>query len=126
VSAVAALLVLVAVVSALAGIGISWASSCCGSSEPADPTAALVGIGVAGAMFVGGAGLWSGRVSRRAVLVSTAALPAVVVAAAPWSLDAAGLGPFVVLGWVGLWRYLARPAPSGWVGQVRAQRASDE
>ena len=114
---VAALLVILAAVSALAGIGISWAS---GLTPPADPTPALVGIGVAGALFVGGAGLWSGGMSRRIVLVCAAALPATLVAAAPWSLAAAGLAPFVVVGGVGLWRYLARPVPSGWVGHARA------
>ena len=117
---------LAAVVSALAGIGISMVSSCCGSSEPADPSAALIGIGVAGALTVSGIGLWSGRLSRRALLVCSAALPAVVVAATPSSSDLAGLLPFVLLGWVGLWWYLRRPAARGWIGQAGADRTSHE
>ena len=120
VTAVAIVLIVVATLSALGGFALAAASSCCGSRDPADPTAALVGIGVAAALSVAGLGLWSGRLSRRVLLLGGAALPAVLVAALPSSSDAGGLLPVAVLGWLGLWWFLRRPAASGWIGRGAA------
>jgi hypothetical protein len=120
VTAVAVVLIIVGVVTALGGIALSAVSNCCGSSDPADPSAALIGIGVAAAMLVAGIGLWSGRLPRAVLLLCSAALPTVVVAASPSSSDLAGLVPVVVLGWLALWWYLRRPAASGWIGRAAA------
>jgi hypothetical protein len=117
IAAVAVLLALVGVLSAVAGVGLSAASSCCGSTDPADPTPALVGLVLAVAMLAAGVGLWSGRVSRRAVLLCGAAVPAVVLALSPWSPDLGALVPVVVLGWLWLWWYLRRPIAASWVGR---------
>ena len=116
-TAVAVVLTFVGVLSALAGIGLSAASSCCGSRDPIDPTAALVGVVVAVAMAAAGVGLWSGRVSRRPLLLCAAAVPAVVLAVSPSSPDFAVLVPVVVLGWLWLWWYLRRPVAVGWIGR---------
>lgn len=117
ITAVAVVLTLVGALSALAGMALSAASSCCGSADPADPAPAALGVVVAVAMSAAGVGLWSGRVSRRAVLLCTAAVPAVVLAVSPWSIDVGGLVPVVVLGWLWLWWYLRRPVAVGWVGR---------
>ena len=126
VTAVAVVLILVGVVSALGGITVSAVSNCCGSPDPADPTAAWIGIGVAAAMSVAGIGLWSGRLPRAVLLICTAALPAVVVAVSPSSSDLAGLVPVVLLGWLALWWYLRRPAASEWIGRAAAGQATRE
>ena len=128
VTGVAVVLILVGVVSALGGIALSAVSNCCGSPDPADPSAALIGIGVAAAMSVASIGLWSGGLPRGVLLLCTAALPAVVVAASFSSSDLAGLVPVVLLGWLALWWYLRRPAASGWIGRAAASgglRTSD-
>jgi hypothetical protein len=110
-------LILVGVMSALAGIALSAASSCCGSPDPADATPTLVGVVVAGAMSAAGVGLWSGRVSHRLLLLCGAAAPAVVIAVSPSSSDFQGLVPVAVIGWLWLWWYLRRPVATGWVGR---------
>jgi hypothetical protein len=119
-------LILVGVVSALGGIVVSGASNCCGSPDPADPSAALIGIGVAAAMSVASIGLWSGRLPRSVLLLCTGALPAVVVATSPSSSDLAGLVPVVLLGWLALWWYLRRPAASEWIGRAAAERLAND
>ena len=121
ITAVAVVLTLVGVLSALAGIALSAASSCCGSSDPADLTPSLVGVAVAVGLSAAGVGLWSGRVSRRVLLLCSAAVPAVVIAVSPSASDVQGLVPVVLLGWLWLWWYLRRPAAAGWVGR----RATD-
>jgi hypothetical protein len=113
-------LILMGVLSALGGIVVSAVSNCCGSRDPADPTAALVGIGVGAALSVAGIGLWSGRLSRRILLLCAAAVPAVLVGASPSSSDVQGLVPVGLLGWLSLWWYLRRPAASGWIGRGAA------
>jgi hypothetical protein len=122
VAAVALVLILVGVLAALTGVGLSAASSCCGSSDPADPTPTLVGIVVAVALCAAGYGIWTGRASRRTVLLCAAVVPVVVLAVSPSSSDFAGLVPFVVVGWLWLWWYLRRPAASAWVGQAGTER----
>ena len=108
--------------SVLAGIALSAVSTCCGSPDPADNTPTLVGVAVAAAAWIAGAGLWSGRMSRRAVLICAAAVPVVIIAASPSSDDLAGFVPVVLLGWGWLWWYLRRPIADGWVGR----RAPDD
>jgi hypothetical protein len=117
ITAVAVVLTLAGVVSALAGIALSAASSCCGSPDPADPGPALVGLAVAAAMSAAGVGLWSGRLSRRVLLLCAAAVPVVALAASPWSSDFQALVPVALLGWLWLWWYLRRPVAIGWVGR---------
>jgi hypothetical protein len=126
VTAVAVVLILLGVVSALGGITLSAVSNCCASPDPTDPTAAWIGIGVAAAMSVAGIGLWSGRLPRAVLLLCAAALPAVVVAASPSSSDLTGLVPVVLLGWLALWWYLRRPAARGWLGRAAAGQATRE
>ena len=121
ITAVAVVLTLIGAVSALAGVGLSAASGCCGSPDPTDPRPALVGVVVAAAMSAAGVGLWSGRVSRRVLLLCGATVPAVVVAVSPSSSDFQGLVPVALLGWLWLWWYLRRPVATGWVGR----RATD-
>jgi hypothetical protein len=120
--AVAVVLTLVGVLSALAGITMSAVSSCCGSPDPVDPTPAWVGLLVAAAMAAVGGGLWSGRVSRRVLLLCGAVVPAVILAVSPSSSDFQGLVPVVLLGWLWLWWYLRRPVAIGWVDR----RSPDE
>lgn len=96
---------------------MSAVSSCCGSPDPADPTPTLVGLMVAASTAAAGIGLWSGRVSRRVLLLCGAAMPAVVLAVSPSSSDFQGLVPIVVLGWLWLWWYLRRPVAIGWIDQ---------
>jgi hypothetical protein len=122
-TAVAVVVTLVGALSALAGIGMSAASTCCGSSDPADPVPTLVGVVVAVALSAAGAGLWSGRMSRRRVLLCCAAVPVVVLAAAPWSSDFTSLLPFAVLGWLWLWWYLRRSGAAGWFGRRGSDHA---
>jgi hypothetical protein len=117
ITAVAVVLTVVGVLSALAGITLSAASSCCGSTDPADPMPTLIGVVTAAAMSAAGVGLWSGRVSRRVVLLCGAAVPAVALALSPWSSDFQGLVPVVLLGWLGLWWFLRRPVAIGWFGR---------
>jgi hypothetical protein len=117
VAAVAVVLILVGGLSALAGITLSAASSCCGSPDPADPTPSLVGVVVAAALSAAGVGLWSGRMSRRVLLLCGAAVPAVVIAVSPSSSDFQGLAPVALLGWLWLWWYLRRPVATGWIGR---------
>ena len=116
IAAVAVALCLLAVLSALTGVALSAVSSCCGSSEPADGTPAVVGFVAAAPFLAAGIGLWSGRMSSRVLLVCTAVPLVVAGAASPYSLDLAGLVPFGLLGWLGLFWYLRRPAARGWVG----------
>ena len=97
-------------------MALSAVSSCCGSSEPADGTPAVIGFVAAAPFFAAGIGLWSGRMSSRVLLVCTAAPLVVAGAAAPYSLDLAGLVPFGLLAWLGLLWYLRRPAALGWIG----------
>lgn len=111
------MLTAVGVLSALTGIAVSAASSCCGSPDAADPKPTLVGVVTAAAMSAAGVGLWSGRVSRRVLLLCCAAVPAVALAVSPWSSDFQGLVPVVLLGWLWLWWYLRRPVAIGWVGR---------
>ena len=124
ITAIAVALILVGVSSALVGMAASAASSCCGSSDPADPAPTLVGIMVAAALSAAGVGLWSGRVSRRVVLLCAAAVPVVALAASPWSSDFQGLVPVGLLGWLWLSWYLRRPVAVGWVG--RRARSAEE
>ena len=119
------MLIIVGVLAALAGVGLSAASSCCGSPDPADPTPTLVGIVVAVAMSAAGYCLWSGRASRRTLLLCAAVMPVVVLAVSPFSLDVAGLVPIVVAGWLLLWWYLRRPAAVGWVGRQPGSQRRD-
>jgi hypothetical protein len=113
-------LTLVGVLSALAGMALSAASSCCGSADPANPAPILIGVVAAAALSVAGVGLWSGRASRRVLLLCGAAVPAVTLAASPWSSDFQGLVPVALLGWLWLWWYLRRPVAIGWVGRRSA------
>jgi hypothetical protein len=106
-------------------VGLSAASSCCGSSGPADPTPTFVGIVVAVALLAAGYGIWTGRASRRTVLLCAAVVPVVVLAVSPYSSDFAGLVPFVVVGWLWLWWYLRRPAAFAWVGQQAGTERRD-
>ena len=73
---------------------------------------------VAAALAAAGVGLWSGRVSRRVVLLCAAAVPVVALAVSPWSSDFQSLVPVGLLGWLGLWWYLRRPVAIGWVGRA--------
>jgi hypothetical protein len=69
---------------------------------------------VAAGLSAAGVGLWSGRVSRRVVLLCSAAAPAAVLAASPSSSDFQVLVPVVVVCWAGLWWFLRRPVARGW------------
>jgi hypothetical protein len=113
---------LVGVLAALTGVGLSAASSCCGSSDPADPTPTFVGIVVAVALLAAGYGIWTGRASRRTVLLCAGVVPGVVLAVSPYSSDFAGLVPFVVVGWLWLWWYVRRSAACAWFGQQTERR----
>lgn len=122
---VAVVLALVGVLAGFAGVGLSAASNCCGSSDSADTTPAFVGIVVAVAMVAAGYGMWTGGASRRAVLLGTAVVPVVVLAVSPSSSDFAGLIPVVGVGWLWLWWYLRRPAAFAWVGQRAGPQRRD-
>jgi hypothetical protein len=117
VAAVAVGLAVVALLSAVVGFALSAVSSCCGSPDPADPTAAVLGVGVALPLAAAAVGLWSGRLPRLGLLLCAAALPVAMVAASPSSSDLAGLLPFTVLGWLWLVWYLRRPTASGWLAE---------
>jgi hypothetical protein len=110
-------LTLLGVVAALAGIALSAVSTCCGSPDPAHPGPTVIGFVVGIALAAAGVGLWSGRMSRRCVLLCSAVAPAVLLVASAWSVDVQGLVPFVVLGWLGLWWYLRRRRATEWLGR---------
>lgn len=117
VTAVAVLLILLGVLTVLAGIALSAVTGCCGSSEPADGTPTLIALVIGAALAATAVGLLSGQMPRRAVLFCASAVPVVVLAVSGSSSDLQGLVPFVVLGWLGLWGYLRRPAVAAWVGR---------
>jgi hypothetical protein len=110
-------LTLLGVVAALAGVALSVVSTCCGSADPAEPGPTVIGFVVGMALATAGVGLWSGRMSRRFVLLCSAVAPAVLLVASAWSADVQGLVPFVALGWLGLWWYLRRPRAMEWLGR---------
>lgn len=122
---VAVVLMLVGVLAAFTGVALSAASSCCGSSDPADPTPLLVGIVSAAAMLAAGYGTWTGRASLRALLLLAAVVPVVMLGASPFSMDFAGLVPFAVVGWLWLWWYLRRRAAFGWIGRRAGPQRRD-
>jgi uncharacterized membrane protein YfcA len=118
ITALALFVILVGVLAALTGIGLSAVSACCGSSHPDNPAPTLVGLIVAVAMCAAGVGLWSGRASRGQVLTAVAAVPAAILAASPWSSDFSQLLPLVVGGWIWLWWYLRRSRPARWLSRT--------
>jgi hypothetical protein len=124
IAAVAVVLFLLGVLSALSGMAVSAASSCCGSSDPSDTTPTVLGFMLAAPIFATGLGLWSGRMSRRVLLLCAAAPLAVLAAASPYSVDLSGLVPVGLLAWLWLFWYLRRPVALGWVGRrtTRDQR----
>ena len=100
------------------GVGLiaTTVSGCCGASDTSsDPVPLLAGIGVAAALGLAAFGLWSGSLSRRALLACTAALPIVCAVASASSLDLAALLPFTLVGWALLWWYLRRPPVARWL-----------
>lgn len=108
---------LLGVFSALSGMAVSATSSCCGSSDPADTTPALLGFVIAAPIVAAAVGLWTARMSRRVLLLCTAAPLAVVAAASPYSLDLGSLVPVGLLAWLWLVWYLRRPVALGWVSR---------
>lgn len=119
VGVVAVVLTLLAVGTALAGLAVTWASACCASSEPADPTFAMVGFVLAGCLLWAGVGLWNGRLARATALALVGTVPVTCVLAAPVSYDLGVLAPFAVAAWLATWCWLRRPGPAGWVGSRR-------
>jgi hypothetical protein len=101
--------------SGVAGLGMTWASNCCGSSDPADGSYAFVGLLVAGLACVAGVGLWSGSMSRRVLAGCTLTVPAVCAVAALSSSDFAGLLIFAVPAWGLFWWFLGRPRIAAWL-----------
>ena len=117
ITAVAVVLSLLGVFSGLSGMTVSATSSCCGSSDPADTTPALLGFVVAAPIVGAAVGLWTARMSRRVLLLCTAAPLAVAVAASPYSLDLGSLVPVGLLAWLWLVWFLHRPVARGWVSR---------
>jgi hypothetical protein len=106
----------VALLSVVVGLLATAVSGCCGSSDTSsDPVPLLAGLGVAAALGVAAFGLWSGSLSRLALLACTAALPIVCAIASASSSDIAALLPFTVVGWALLWWYLQRPRVARWL-----------
>ena len=94
-------MVAVGVAAGVLGLLASWASNCCGSPDPADPTPAVLGVVLGAVAWLVAWGLragWSGGL----VLGLAAVLPVGCLVVGLHSTDAAGLAPFAALGWVGL------------------------
>ncbi len=64
---VALALFALSVCAAVAGFLLTAVSACCGSRDPSNPTYAIAGLVVAGALLVAGIGLWR-RAVRHALL----------------------------------------------------------
>jgi hypothetical protein len=115
VALVAATLVLTGVVSVLVGVLAAAVSGCCGSSEPADSSAALYGLAVGAAAGFAGAMLWRGRASRWLVLAASAVVPVAAVVAGASSSDLAAVAPLAVVGWLALAWFVSRGPAAPWL-----------
>lgn len=113
----AVLLMLLALVTALGGLVLSWVSNCCGSPDPADPAPFGWGLVAAGLLATAGVGLLRARLSRRVVLALTFAVVLGCFVAAFNSLDLQAVFLMLLVGWVGLVLLLRRPGPAQWLGR---------
>ena len=113
---VSAALVLAGVASVLAAVALSMVSGCCGApydSTETDP--ALGWLMVAGfGWIIAAGGLWSGRMPRWGLVTGSAIAPVSCVMAAVDSMDLQMLAPVVIVGWLALWWWLGREAPTRW------------
>ena len=115
VSVVAAFLCVLAVICVIGGLAASEVSACCGSPDPPDRTYALVGVLAGGALVLAALCLWAGSMPWWGLLLCAAVLPIICAAAAPSSLDLAGLLPFALAGWAAFWWFLRRPRVAAWL-----------
>ena len=113
---VSAALVFAGTASVLAAVALSMVSGCCGApydSNDSDP--ALAGLlGMATGLMIAAAGLWSGRMPRWGLVTASAVAPVSCVMAAVGSMDLQMLAPVVIFGWLALWWWLGRDAPTRW------------
>jgi hypothetical protein len=119
----APLLCVAGLVAFLAGIGLSWASSCCGSSDPADGKPALIGFLILVIYVTAGFLLWTGLTNRAVVAVLTGAIPVALGLTSAASSDAGGLFIPLVVVWVGFCWSLRAPVVGQW---FRSQRVGAE
>jgi hypothetical protein len=106
-------LVLLAIVTGLAGVAVSELSQSFGADY--DRAFAVVGLLVGAALAVAGLTLWTGAAPAWLVVVLTSSFPLMCVVGASSSSDlSAMLGPAVVA-WLALWWLLRRPATAAWL-----------
>jgi len=115
-------LLLAALATAVAGLLLSWASSCCGSADSSDPVPALLGLGVASLLCLAAFGLIGGWMRRRTLVAVTAVVPVACLAGASTSSDLAGAVPVALVGWGVLAWLVSRPALAGWLSGSRRDR----
>ena len=123
VSLTAVALAVVAAGSALSGIGMTMASNCCGSPDPADPAPLMIGVAVAVVYALAAAALWQGSGSRRTVGAMTAAAPVACLLAAPFSMDFAALFVPALLGWLAVCALLRSERCAAWFARPRPDRS---
>jgi hypothetical protein len=119
-TAVGIILLTLAAAAVVLGLVVSWASNCCGSADASDPAPTLVGFGVGAALGLAGLGLIGGWMHQRALVATTAVVPATCIAAAPWSFDLGILAPFALIAWGLFALFLRRAGVAAWL--LRAQK----
>jgi hypothetical protein len=66
------------------------------------------------ALLAAAVGLWTGRMRRKALLGTLATLPIACTVGALSSVDFQSLLTPAILGWLGFWWFLRRPATAKW------------
>lgn len=113
----AVLLVLLALVSALGGLVLTWVSACCGSPDPVDPTPFIWSLLAAGLLATAGVGLLRGRMRRGPLLALTLVVVGGCFVAGLSSIDLQAVFVVLLVGWVGLVLLLRRPGPALWLAR---------
>ncbi len=118
-------LALAAAATTLAGIGLTFVSNCCGSSEPQDPTPFLVCSAAAVALGLAARWTWWGRGSLW-VIIATGAVLALAFAVSPTSSDLQALLVLLTPGWLLLVLLLRRDAATAWFEGTSGRERVDQ
>jgi hypothetical protein len=110
----AAGLALVAVATALAGLGLSWLST---MAPPGDPLPAVLGLAAGAACLLASAWAWTGRHGPGGVLLLAASVPLLLMLASASSSDAAGMVLVALPAWLVLLVALVLPSSRSWFAQ---------
>jgi hypothetical protein len=94
----------------LIGAGMAWLSSATPGTASSGALFLFLGVALATCCAIAAWGAWSGRSSRRSVLLLATPVPVGCLLASASSVDLAVLVLPTVAAWLGLWLLLRRPA----------------